>query len=68
MTNVSVHEYVDSAINSPGLERAQIQSAGTIIAQFLQVKKGLEGRVSSDVLDVTAATLTAAIWARTDSN
>lgn len=66
MANVNVHEYIDAAIGNDTLERAQIQSAGTIIAQFLQVKKGLEGRVKSEALDVTAATLTAAIWARND--
>jgi hypothetical protein len=66
MANVSVHEYVDAAIDDRILERTQVKNAGTIIAQFLQVKKGLEGRVQTDALDVTAATLTAALWARSE--
>ena len=67
MANVSVHEYVDAAIDNESLERTHIKNAGTIIAQFLQVRKGLEGRATNiDTLDVTAATLTAALWARSE--
>jgi hypothetical protein len=67
MTNVSVHEYIDAAVSSETLERSQVKSAGNIIAQFLLVRKGLEGRIPSEDLSVTAATLTAGIWTATDN-
>ena len=63
MKNVSVHEYIDAAIGNDTLERAQVKSAGSIIAQFLVIRKGLEGRIPTEELSATAATLTAGIWA-----
>ena len=61
MSQTSITEYVEAAIDSPN-NREQIKSAGNIIAHFLIVKKGLEGRVPADELNATAATLTAGIW------
>ena len=67
MADASVHEYVDAAIADKIIERNQVKNAGRIIAQFLQVRKGLERRETNlETLDVIAATLTAAIWARGD--
>lgn len=66
MSTVSVREYVDAAIDSETLQRAQVQSAGNIISQFLLVRRGLQGRIPDTELDATAATLTAGIWAGKD--
>jgi|GEM_PF-3809379 len=59
----SVKEYVEGTIESESLRRPQTQSAGTIIAQFLLVREGLQGRVPEAELNSVAATLTAGIWA-----
>jgi hypothetical protein len=40
MTITSVNEYGDGAIEAPGLQRTQTQSAGAIIAQFLLAREG----------------------------
>ena len=66
MANVSVNEYVDAAIDNESFERTHIKNAAAIIAQFLQVRKGLTGRIPSDDLSATAAVLTAAIWKRSE--
>lgn len=63
MEPVSVQEYVDGAIESVSLRRAQVKAAGNIIAQFLLVREGLQGRIPEDELSATAATLAAGIWA-----
>ena len=68
MANVNVHEYVDAAISTGPLDRDRVKSAGNLIAQFLIVRQGLEGRIPSEDLSATAATLTAAIWARSGTN
>jgi hypothetical protein len=67
MTRVDVNEYVESAMDTEALQRAQIKSAGTIIAQFLLVREGLTGRIPDNELNATAATLTAGIWASSDT-
>ncbi len=61
MAAVSVQEYVSGAIESESLRRAQVKSAGNIIAQFLLIREGLQGRIPDDELSATAATLTAGI-------
>ena len=63
IVRLDISEYVDAAIDDEGSERSRMNSAATIIAQFLTVKEGLAGRVSPESIDATAATLTAAIWA-----
>ena len=63
MSAVSVREYVDAAIDSETLQRAQVQSAGAVVSQFLLVRRGLQGRIPDAELSATAATLTAGIWA-----
>jgi hypothetical protein len=67
MANASVHEYIDAAIGNVTLERAQVKSARSIIAQFLVIRKGLDHRIPSEELSSTAATLTAGIWTAPDS-
>lgn len=63
MSAISVREYVEAAIDSETLQRAQVQSAGNIVSQFLLVRRGLQGRIPDAELTATAATLTAGIWA-----
>lgn len=60
---LDISEYVDAAVDDEGSERGRMNNAATIIAQFLTVKEGLSGRVADHAIDLTAATLTAAIWA-----
>jgi len=68
MANVSVNEYIDAAIAPGPQDRDRIKNEGNLIAQFLVVRQGLEGRIPSADLSTTAATLTAAIWARSGTN
>lgn len=63
MSVTTVAEYLEGALEAEPLRRAQVKSAGTIIAQFLLVREGLTGRVPDDKVDSVAATLTAGIWA-----
>lgn len=60
-----IHEYINAAIDDEGTSRRQTSDAAAIIAQFLVVKKGLEGRVSPHNIYETAAILTSAIWTKT---
>ena len=48
MSSTTVGEYIEGAQVSESLRRAQVKSAGTIIAQFLLVREGLAGRVITD--------------------
>ena len=63
MTNITVAEYLEGALESEELQRKQIASAGTIISQFLLVREGLKESVGTAQLDAVAATLTAGIYA-----
>ncbi len=65
MNTTTIDEYIEGAQASDALRRAQVKSAGTIIAQFLLVRDGLAGRVAEENVDAIAATLTAGIWANT---
>jgi hypothetical protein len=62
----NVKKYVDEAIVSESLQRAQLKRVGAMISNFLLVRDGLEGRVPHAELNAIAATLTAGIWGSND--
>lgn len=64
MSMTTVAEYVEGAFETAALQRTQVQSAGTIIAQFLRIREGLIGRIGDHKIDAVAATLTAGILAK----
>ncbi len=54
---------VDAALSSEQLQSVQMDSAATIVSQFVLVRDALQSQgVSADV-NLIAATLTAGIWA-----
>jgi hypothetical protein len=59
MTNVKA--YIDNVMDDPVDQIKLAKYAGGAIAQFLVIRQGLEDRVDDSALDVTAATLTAAV-------
>jgi hypothetical protein len=59
MTNVKA--YIDNVMDDPVDQIKFAKYAGGAIAQFLVIRQGLEDRVDDSALDVTAATLTAAV-------